>query len=124
MSGMAITLNHTIVPSRDKERSAQWFARLMGFEYAGLNGHFAAVRVNDTLTVDRDNSDPFEGHPYAFLVNDEEFDSIFSRIQAQDVRYGSGPRSSTDGEINHRLGGRGLYFAAPDGHLMEIMTRA
>jgi len=27
-----------------------------------------------------------------------------------------------NGEINTRLGGRGLYFADPDGHLMEIMT--
>jgi len=45
-------------------------------------------------------------------------------LKAEGVRYGSGPGSSTDGEINHRLGGRGLYFADPDGHLMEIMTRA
>ena len=121
---MAITLNHTIVPSRDKERSAQWFADLMGFDYKGLNGHFAAVQVNDTLTLDWDNSDKFEGHHYAFLVNDQEFDAIFGRIKAQGVTYGSGPGSSTDGDINHRLGGRGLYFADPDGHLMEIMTKA
>jgi catechol 2,3-dioxygenase-like lactoylglutathione lyase family enzyme len=38
------------------------------------------------------------------------------------VVYGSGPNSSRDGEINHRRGGRGLYFADPDGHLLEIMT--
>jgi catechol 2,3-dioxygenase-like lactoylglutathione lyase family enzyme len=121
---MAITLNHTIVPSRDKERSAQWFADLMGFEYAGLHGHFAPVKVNDTLTLDWDNSDTFEGHHYAFLVNDQQFDAIFGRIKAQGVAYGSGPSSPTDGDINHRLGGRGLYFADPDGHLMEIMTKA
>jgi catechol 2,3-dioxygenase-like lactoylglutathione lyase family enzyme len=121
---MAITLNHTIVPSRDKERSAQWFAQLMGFDYTGLQGHFAAVRVNESLTLDWDNRDQFEGHHYAFLVNDAEFDSIFGRIQDQGVRYGSGPSSPTDSQINHRLGGRGLYFADPDGHLMEIMTRA
>ena len=121
---MAITLNHTIVPSHDKEQSARWFADLMGFQYTGLNGHFAPVQVNDTLTLDWDNSDKFEGHHYAFLVSEEEFDSIFKRIQDGGVRYGSGPGSSTDGQINHRLGGRGLYFADPDGHLMEIMTRA
>jgi catechol 2,3-dioxygenase-like lactoylglutathione lyase family enzyme len=25
--------------------------------------------------------------------------------------------------INHRDGGRGLYFEDPDGHLLEIITR-
>ncbi len=28
------------------------------------------------------------------------------------------------GEINHRRGGRGVYFADPNGHLYELMTRA
>ena len=37
-------------------------------------------------------------------------------------RAPSGPNSSTNGEINTRRGGRGLYFEDPDGHLMEIMT--
>ena len=27
------------------------------------------------------------------------------------------------GEVNHRDGGRGLYFEDPDGHLLEIITR-
>jgi catechol 2,3-dioxygenase-like lactoylglutathione lyase family enzyme len=119
-----ITLNHTIVPSRDKERSARLFAKLFGLDYQGLNGHFAPVRVNDTLTLDWDNNDTFEGHHYAFLVDDEQFDAILSRLDAEGMTHGSGPGSPADGNINHRLGGRGLYFSDPDGHLMEIMTRA
>jgi catechol 2,3-dioxygenase-like lactoylglutathione lyase family enzyme len=121
---MPITLNHTIVPSHDKESSARFFADLFGFEYTGLNGHFAPVQVNDTLTLDWDTREHFEGHHYAFLVNDQEFDAIFGRIKDRGVVYGSGPGTPTDGQINRRLGGRGLYFADPDGHLMEIMTRA
>ena len=27
------------------------------------------------------------------------------------------------GEINHRQGGRGVYFTDPDGHLLEVLTR-
>ena len=120
---MPITLNHTIVPSRDKEGSARFFARLLGLEYGGLDGHFAPVRINDTLTLDWDDSDRFEGHHYAFLLNDQEFDAAFARLKEEGVRYGSGPRSPDDGQINTRHGGRGLYFVDPDGHLMEIMTR-
>jgi catechol 2,3-dioxygenase-like lactoylglutathione lyase family enzyme len=121
---MPILLNHTIVPSRDKEASARFFARVFGLAYDGLNGHFAPVHVNSELTLDWDNRSEFEGHHYAFLISEQEFDDIFGRLKAEGTAYGSGPGSPTDGRINTRLGGRGLYFADPDGHLMEIMTRA
>ena len=109
---MPITLNHTIVPSHDKEQSARFFARMFGLEYSGPVGHFAQVRVNGDLALDWDNRDDFDGHHYAFVVSDQD----------EHIAYGSGPFSSTDGEINDRRGGRGLYFSDPDGHLLEIMT--
>jgi catechol 2,3-dioxygenase-like lactoylglutathione lyase family enzyme len=120
---MPITLNHTIVPSRDKEGSARFFARIFGLNYAGPVGHFAQVRVNGDLALDWDNRDTFESHHYAFLVTEQEFDEIFGRLKGEGVAYGSGPGSPTDGDINHRRGGRGLYFCDPDGHLLEIMTQ-
>ena len=120
---MPITLNHTIVPSRDKEGSARFFARIFGVNYAGPVGHFAQVRVNGDLSLDYDNRDTFESHHYAFLVTEQQFDEIFGRLKAEGVAYGSGPTSPTDGDINHRRGGRGLYFCDPDGHLLEIMTQ-
>ena len=52
---------------------------------------------------------------YAFLASDEEFDSILQRIKAEGVVFGSGPRSRTDGEINHLHQGRGFYFECQDG---------
>jgi len=52
---MPITLNHTIVPAHDKEASARFFAHIFGLTYHGPMGHFAPVRVNDTLTLDFDN---------------------------------------------------------------------
>jgi catechol 2,3-dioxygenase-like lactoylglutathione lyase family enzyme len=119
---MPLTLNHTIVPSHDKEESARFFARMFGLDYSGPVGHFAQVRVNGELAFDWDNRDRFESHHYAFVVSDPEFDEIFGRLTSEGVTYGSGPQSSKDGQINHRRGGRGLYFADPDGHLLEIMT--
>jgi catechol 2,3-dioxygenase-like lactoylglutathione lyase family enzyme len=120
---MPITLNHTIVPSRHKEHSARFFARIFGLTYDGPTGHFAPVRINQDLSLDWDDCDTFDSHHYAFLVAEQEFDAIFGRLKAERVPYGSGPGSPTDGEINQRRGGRGLYFADPDGHLLEIMTR-
>lgn len=120
---MTIVLDHTIVPAHDKEESAQFFARIFGLGYDGPMSHFAPVRVNDTLTLDFDNDTAFESHHYAFRVSDAEFDAIFARITEEGIAYGSGPGSADDMEINHRRGGRGLYFRDPNGHLLEIMTR-
>jgi catechol 2,3-dioxygenase-like lactoylglutathione lyase family enzyme len=120
---VSIVLNHTIVPSRNKEGSAKMFARIFGLDYAGPVGHFAQVRVNDSLSFDWDNRETFESHHYAFFISDEEFDAIFDRIKAEPLSYGSEPYAPDNGQINTRRGGRGLYFRDPDGHLLEIMTR-
>ncbi len=120
---MPITLNHTIVPARDKVASAEFFVRIFSLTYEGTMGHFAPVKVNDTLTLDFDNSDQFQSHHYAFHVSDEEFDAIFNRIKAEDLRYGSGPFESENMQINNRRGGRGVYFKDPDGHMLELLTR-
>ena len=120
---MAITLNHTIVPSHDKEASARFFAQIFGLTYEGPVGHFAPVQVNETLTLDFDNRDQFEGHHYAFHVDDAEFDTIFGHVKAAGIPYGSEPWSMEDGQINTRRGGRGVYFRDLDGHGLELLTR-
>jgi hypothetical protein len=71
-------VNHTIVPARDKEASAKWFANIFGLTYQGTSGHFAPVQVNDTLTLDFDNRDQFESHNYAFHITEDKSDVIFS----------------------------------------------
>src|SRR5215469_15552910 len=119
---MTIVLDHTIVPARDKEESARFFAHIFGLEYKGPVSHFAPVRINDTLTIDFDNWDSFERHHYAFKVSEAEFDGIFDRVRGEGLAYGSGPRSVEDMEINHRHGGRGFYFRDPNGHLLEVLT--
>ncbi|MGH2363688.1 MAG: VOC family protein [Chloroflexota bacterium] len=121
---MAITLNHTIVPAHDKEVSARFFADILGLKYEGPWGHFAPVRIDENLSLDFDNRDTFESHHYAFLVTDGEFDEIFGRVQARSVVYGSEPQAQDNMEINHRRGGRGFYFRDPNGHSLEVLTKA
>jgi catechol 2,3-dioxygenase-like lactoylglutathione lyase family enzyme len=118
---MTIELDHTIVPARDKDESARFFARIFGLRYDGAS-YFAPVKVNDRLTLDFDTDDKFESHHYAFKVSEAEFGAIFGRIQAEGVVYGSGPGSLDDMKINRRRGGRGVYFKDPNGHVLEIMT--
>ncbi len=119
---MSITLNHTIVPARDKDAAARFFARIFGLDYTGQSGHFAPVRVNDTLTLLFDREASFEAHHYAFHVDDAAFDAIFGRVREANLAYGSSPWSLEDSKLNDWNGGRGVYFKSPDGHVLELMT--
>ncbi len=119
---MTIELDHTIVPAHDKVESAKFFARIFGLSYDGEVGHFAPVRVNDSLTLDFNNSSEFQWHHYAFKVSEGEFDQIFGRIEEAGIPYGSGPRALEDMRINHRGGGRGVYFRDRNDHILELLT--
>lgn len=120
---MTITLNHTIVPARDKKASAEFFARIFDLKVEPTVGHFAAVRVNDTLTLDFADEEEFDSHHYAFHVSDQEFDAIFTRVQEAGLEYSSDPMHQNKGQINHRKEGRGFYFYDPNGHNLELLTR-
>jgi catechol 2,3-dioxygenase-like lactoylglutathione lyase family enzyme len=119
---MPIVLDHTIVPAKDKLASAKFFAEIFGLTVKPGAGHFAQVQVNDQLTFDfADESEP-RRHHYAFHISDAEFDEIFGRIKAKKLAYGSAPYDHANGQIYTRRRGRGLYFADPNGHLLEVMT--
>jgi catechol 2,3-dioxygenase-like lactoylglutathione lyase family enzyme len=120
---MAITLNHTIVPAHDKEASARFFSDIFGLKYEASGGHFAPVRINETLTLDFDTDEDFDSHHYAFHVGDIEFDAIFKRVQEAGIPYGSDPWHTENKELNSWNGGRGIYFRDPGGHLLELLTR-
>lgn len=120
---MTITLNHTIVRARNKETAARFFAEIFGLRYEEPKGHFAPVRVNETLTFDFDDADgPIQIEHYAFHVSDAEFDAILQRVKAAGLSFGSTPWSLEDGKLNDWNGGRGVYWKDPDGHVLELMT--
>jgi catechol 2,3-dioxygenase-like lactoylglutathione lyase family enzyme len=118
----SIQLDHMIVPSRDKERAARFFARIFGVRYEGPAGPFVAVRVNDVLTLDFDDWPAFEPHHYAFRVSGDAFDAIFARVKAEGIAWGSAPWSRTDGKFGEQGGVRRFYFEDLDGHLLEAFS--
>ncbi|MEH2513524.1 catechol 2,3-dioxygenase-like lactoylglutathione lyase family enzyme [Nitrobacteraceae bacterium AZCC 1564] len=120
---MTITLNHTIVWTRDKVGAARFFAEIFGLPFEGPGDHFAPVRVNDTLTLDfADAKGAVAGQHYAFHVSDVEFDAILQRVKDAGLTFGSGPFSLEDGKLNDWNGGRGFYYKDHDGHVIELMT--
>lgn len=119
---MDITLNHTIIPSKNKIKSAKFYEKIFGFEFIKEWDGFAVVKVNSTLTLDIMHQDNFTLNHYAFKVSDAQFDEIFGRIKEENMPYGAGHQVYDDGKINNFYGGRGVYFRDLDGHILEIMT--
>ena len=120
---MEITLNHTIVPAYDNVKSAKFYEKIFGFKFLKVWHDFAVLQINSTLTFDFRMQEHFQKLHYAFKVSEDEFDTIFKRLQEYGVVYGSGPYDLDDGEINHHYGGRGVYFKDDNGHILEILTK-
>ncbi len=120
---MDITLDHTIVPARDKNEAARFFAEIFGLPPGQPLGPFVAVKVNPSLTFDFADSAGFEPHHYAFHVGDADLDAVFARVQRAGLTFSSDPFQRDVGHLNHRNGGRGFYFRDPNGHVLEVLTR-
>jgi catechol 2,3-dioxygenase-like lactoylglutathione lyase family enzyme len=121
---MAVHLNHTIVRSRDKKESATFLSEMLGVAAPVPFGPFLVVEVDNGVSLDFDDAvDEIVPQHYAFLVSEDEFDQIFGRIRAAGLDYFADPGGQLKGEINHHDGGRGVYWADPSGHWLEIITR-
>jgi catechol 2,3-dioxygenase-like lactoylglutathione lyase family enzyme len=121
---MSVQLNHTIVSCRDQQRSAAFLSGILGLPPATSFGRFLVVEADNGVSLDfAETSRKIASQHYAFLVGEEEFNAAFGRIREQDLPYWADPGQTQRGAINHRDGGRGLYFEDPDGHLLEIITR-
>ena len=121
---MAVELNHTIVPARDKHASAQFIAGVLGLPVSGEVGPFVQVELGNGVTLDYMTSSDMSSHHYAFLVDDDTFDAGYKKLLDAGVETWADPDHTEPGEINRRWGGRGVYFPDPNGHNMEMLTRA
>ena len=117
-------LNHTIVWCNDKQRSAEFLTGILGLPPARTFFHFLVVDLSNGVSLDYYQKDgPVSQQHYAFLVSEEEFDAAFGRIEASRLDYWADPARAQPGETNTHFGGRGVYFADPDNHLLELITK-
>ena len=121
---MTAQLNHTIVWCSDKAKSSAFLTDILGLPPAKPFAHFLVVELGNGVSMDFYQKDgEVAGQHYAFLVSDPEFDASFVEIERRGLTYWADPARSQPGEINRHWGGRGVYFADPDGHLLELITK-
>ncbi len=121
---MTITLNHTIIHAHDKEKTARFLTQILGLPPHRHLGHFAVVQVSETSMDFLETDGEISPRHFAFCVSETEFDGIFARIRARNLPYWADPFRKQPDEINHWDDGRGVYFEDPNGHLLEVLTRA
>jgi catechol 2,3-dioxygenase-like lactoylglutathione lyase family enzyme len=120
---MAVQLNHTIVGAKDPAASSAYLAEMLGFGEPARYGPFWVVETDNGVSLDFiEDDEPVPQH-YAFLVGEDDWDTIFGRIQERRLEYWADPAQQQPGEINTHDGGRGVYWLDPDGHFLEIITR-
>ena len=108
----------------DKDRSATFLADILGLPAPTRFGPFQVIELENTVSLDfHETKDRIASQHYAFLIDDERFDAVFARNRARGLPYWADPGRSKPNEINHNDGGRGFYFADPDEHLLEVITR-
>jgi catechol 2,3-dioxygenase-like lactoylglutathione lyase family enzyme len=121
---MNVELNHTIVWCRDKRQSSAFLVELLGLSEPVPFGAMLVVALNNGVSLDYyDQDGEIASQHYAFLVSEDGFDEVFTRMGERGIAYWADPGRSRPGEIYREFGGRGLYFEDPDGHLLELMTR-
>ncbi|MGW3649550.1 VOC family protein [Streptomyces sp. NPDC000878] len=121
---MTVQLNHTIVAAHDKKTSARFLADILGLEVSPQYGPFIPVAIPNSVTLDyMDTDGTITPQHYAFLVSEDDFDTIFTRIRDTGLMYWADPFHHRPQEINRNDGGRGTYFEDPNGHSLEILTR-
>ncbi|WP_439679621.1 VOC family protein [Embleya sp. MST-111070] len=122
---MPVQLNHTIVVATDKRRSAAFLAHVLGLKVGTPYGPFLPVDTANGVALDFWDAPGKQMSPqhFAFLVEEAEFDAIMDRLRHAGVTVYADPHRRLAGRINTWNGGRGAFFADPDGHNMEIITR-
>lgn len=121
---MGVQFNHTIVWSSDRSRSARFLAEMLGRPAPSRFGHFDVVALDNGVTFDfADLPGPIQPQHYAFLVGEDDFDAVLARIHEKGLLHWADPMRTRQGAINRNDGGRGVYFADPDDHQLEVITR-
>ncbi|NNC04579.1 hypothetical protein HJC10_17215 [Corallococcus exiguus] len=75
------------------------------------------MKLSDGASLDYvTTQDAISAQHYAFLVSEEVFESLNSKIRERKIQHWADPFGHQENQINTHDGGRGVYFQDPSGH--------
>jgi len=118
-------LDHLILHVNDVERSASFYADILGFANEGTTGPFTVIRVAPDFTIQLAPWGTQGGEHLAFAMPHAEFSQVFRRIVDRGLEFGDsfhsvGNMKGPGEEDGARGRGASLYFFDPNKHLLEI----
>ncbi|MBB4689569.1 VOC family protein [Amycolatopsis jiangsuensis] len=123
---MSVSLNHTIVLSKDKVKAANFLSELLGLE-TNAWGPFIRVRTGQTdiefMNIeDSAWNDHITPQHLCFLIDEQAMDVLLEGLRRHDVQPYEDMFYEDPG-VNSFYGGRGCYIRdIVDGHLFEFIT--
>lgn len=111
---MAVTFNHTIIASKDRNHSVRFFRELLELPEAPSWGPFTNIQLSDGVLLQfAEPPVEIQMQHYAFLIDDELFDRAYGRLCDRGIEHWADPQMRRSGEINNEHGGRGCTSRTP-----------
>jgi len=122
---MAMQLDHLILNVNDRQKSIEFYTRILGLKYDGEREPFSMIRVTPDFVIQLAPWGSKCDEHLAFAMPKAEFDAVFRRIVDAGIAYGDsfhsvGNMRGPGDESGSRGPGKALYFFDPNHHLIEI----
>ncbi len=122
---MPTQLDHLILMVNDRDKSIEFYTRILGFTYEGEREPFSVIRVTPDLVLQLAPWGTKGGEHLAFAMTRAEFDLVFGRIVEAGLAYGDsfhsvGNMRGPGDEAGARGPGKAVYLFDPNKHLVEI----
>jgi catechol 2,3-dioxygenase-like lactoylglutathione lyase family enzyme len=119
---MTISLDHTLLPVSDVEKSVRFYYKILGLKYEPE----ALLRISPTLVLQLIERPTEAKQHLAFSMSATEFEEALVRLRDAKIPYGDNfdtVGTMTGPGISHGSGkgAHCVYFRDPDGHMIEIM---
>lgn len=121
---MPALFNHTIIASRDRTVSAEFYRSILEADEAPAWGPFSNLSLAGGVMLQfAEPPVEIQMQHYAFLVDEAHFDRAYQLLVSAGVEHWADPQMTRPGETNTEHGGRGVYFKDPSGHALELITK-
>jgi len=118
-------LDHLILMVNDRQKSIEFYTRILGLTYEGAREPFSVIRVTPDLLLQLAPWGTKGGEHLAFSMPRAEFDQVFRRLRDAGIEYGDsfhsvGNMRGPGDEPGAKGPGKAIYLFDPSKHLIEI----
>lgn len=124
---MPVSMKHLVIYAEDKWEAADFFGNLLGLPDPQECGPFLSISLNHGCSLYfarvRWSLSVLPQH-YAFEVPDEQFDSVYARIQDRGLKHWGDRNRRNPQSFGSDESGRQVFLFDSNGHFVEVSAAA